>query len=73
MLCQVFLCFFVTFPYGVPGQVWYLKVISMNGNHCANLNTLHQKMKKIILRQVRTKCHRGLKKLIHLLGYTFVF
>ena len=26
LLCVVFSCVFVTFPYGVPGQVWYLIV-----------------------------------------------
>ena len=26
LLCVMFLCVFVTFPYGVPGQVWYLTV-----------------------------------------------
>ena len=25
-LCVMFSCVFVTFPYGVPGQVWYLTV-----------------------------------------------
>ena len=25
-LCVLFSCKFVTFPYGVPGQVWYLVV-----------------------------------------------
>ena len=24
LLCVMFSCVFVTFPYGVPGQVWYL-------------------------------------------------
>ena len=26
LLCVVYSCVFVTFPYGVPGQVWYLIV-----------------------------------------------
>ena len=26
LLCVVFSCVLVTFPYGVPGQVWYLIV-----------------------------------------------
>ena len=26
LLCVMFLCVFVTFSYGVPGQVWYLIV-----------------------------------------------
>ena len=26
LLCVMFPCVFVTFPYGVPGQVWYLIV-----------------------------------------------
>ena len=26
LLCVVFSCLFVTFPYGVPGQLWYLIV-----------------------------------------------
>ena len=26
LLCVVFFCAFVTFPYGVPGHVWYLIV-----------------------------------------------
>ena len=26
LLCVVFSCVFVTFPYDVPGQVWYLIV-----------------------------------------------
>ena len=26
LLCMMFLCVFVTFPYGVSGQVWYLIV-----------------------------------------------
>ena len=25
-MCVIFSCVFVTFPYGVPGQVWYLIV-----------------------------------------------
>ena len=25
-MCVVFYCFIVTFPYGIPGQVWYLIV-----------------------------------------------
>ena len=26
LLCVLFRCIFVTFPYGVPGQVWYMIV-----------------------------------------------
>ena len=26
LLCVMFSCVFVTFPYGVPGEVWYLIV-----------------------------------------------
>ena len=26
LMCFVFSCVFVIFPYGVPGQVWYLMV-----------------------------------------------
>ena len=28
LLCVVFFCVFVTFPYGVPGQMWY-KIVSI--------------------------------------------
>ena len=27
LLCVVFSCVFVTFPYGFPGRVWYLIVL----------------------------------------------